>query len=65
LIRLKNGHFLVLETKGKDSALVRTKQSALREWVQAVNNHGGFGVWQEAISYHPNDLAEILKKVNL
>lgn len=64
LIRLKDGHFLILETKGKDSATVRTKQSYLREWVQAVNNHGGFGVWHEAISYHPNDVTEILRKAN-
>ena len=64
LIKLKNGHQLVLETKGKDSDLVRTKQSHLQEWVKAVNNHRGFGHWHEAISYHPNDLAGILREKN-
>jgi type III restriction enzyme len=33
----------------------------LQEWVKAVNNHGGFGTWHEAISFNPNDLSEILK----
>jgi len=53
--------FLILETKGQDSDLARTKRAYLQEWVKAVNNHGGFGQWREAISYNPNDLSEILK----
>jgi type III restriction enzyme len=61
IIKLKNGNFLILETKGQDSDLVRTKQAYLQEWVKAVNNHGGFGAWKEAISFNPNDLEEILQ----
>lgn len=61
IVKLWNGKYLILETKGKDSDLVRTKQAYLQEWVKAVNNHGGFGVWHEAISYHPNDLGGILE----
>ena len=61
IVKLQNGEFLVLETKGQDSDLARTKRAYLQEWVKAVNNHGGFGTWREAISYNPNDLSEILK----
>ena len=62
IIRLQNGNFLVLEIKGQKTDLDRTKRSYLRQWVEAVNNHGGFGVWHEAVSYDPNDLAGILKE---
>ena len=61
IIKLQNGEFLILETKGQDSDLARTKRAYLQEWVKAVNNHGGFGTWREAISFNPNDLSEILK----
>jgi type III restriction enzyme len=64
IVQLQNDEYLILETKGKDTDLVRTKQVYLREWVKAVNNHGGFGVWHEAISYHPNDLGNILETIN-
>ncbi len=33
---------LILETKGRDNELARSKRAYLREWVEAVNNHGGF-----------------------
>lgn len=62
IIRLMNGHTLVLETKGQESDLVRAKRSYLQEWIKAINHHGGFGVWHEGISYHPNDLTDILEK---
>ncbi len=61
IIKLQNGEFLILETKGQDSYLARTKRAYLQEWVKAVNNHGGFGTWHEAVSFTPNDLSEILK----
>ncbi len=64
IIKLQNGEHLILETKGKDSDLVRTKQAYLQEWVKAVNNHGGFGIWHEAISYNPNDLTRILEQIS-
>lgn len=64
IIRLQNGNHLILETKGQDKDEVRTKQAHLQEWVKAVNNHGGFGKWREAISFHPNDLERILSEAN-
>jgi len=62
IIKLQNGNFLILEIKGQKTDFDRTKRSYLRQWVEAVNNHGGFGVWHEAISYDPNDLTGILKE---
>jgi len=61
IIKLQTGEFLILETKGQDSDLARAKRSYLQELVKAVNNHGGFGTWHEAVSFNPNDLSEILK----
>ncbi len=62
IIRLKNGSHLVLETKGQDTQQDRTKREFLDEWVRAVNEHGGFGKWQWAVSTHPSDVANILQK---
>ena len=61
IVKLQNGEFLILETKGQDSDLAQTKRAYLQEWVKAVNNHGGFGRWHEEVSFHPNDLSVILK----
>jgi len=56
LIRLSNGKMLVLEVKGQDSQENQTKRNALDEWVNAVNQHGGFGVWGWDVSFHPKDV---------
>lgn len=60
IIRLTNGEYLILETKGIDNQLNRTKRAFLDEWVKAVNNHGGFGTWNWDVSFHPSDLRGIL-----
>ena len=62
LIRLTNGDYLVLETKGQDTQQDRTKREFLDEWVRAVNAHGGFGKWKWAVSMNPADLKGILEK---
>jgi len=64
LVRLTNGKILVLEVKGRDNQLHRTKRLFLDEWVQAVNAHGGFGQWAWAVSINPADLPDILEKEN-
>lgn len=60
LIRLTNGTMLILEVKGQDTEKDRTKRKFLDEWVQAVNNKGGFGTWARAVSFTPSDIGEIL-----
>jgi type III restriction enzyme len=62
LIRLANGVTLVLEVKGQDTLESRTKRKFLAEWVQALNNHGGFGVWGSDVSFNPMDVGSILEK---
>ncbi len=60
LIRLANGSFLVLETKGQDTEQDRAKRTFLDEWVKAVNTQGGFGRWSSAVSLNPSDIADII-----
>ncbi len=60
LIRLANGIHLILEIKGQETQQDRTKWEFLAEWVKAVNEHGGFGRWEWAVSKNPADVAGIL-----
>jgi len=62
MIRLINGEYLILETKGVDNQQNQTKRYFLNEWVKAVNTHGGFGKWHWDVSFHPADINEKLKK---
>ena len=64
LIRLTSGKHLVLEVKGQMGQQDGTKRDFLREWVEAVNAHGGFGTWASDVSMSPADLPGILKKHN-
>ena len=60
IIRMRSGKHLVLETKGQDDDRNRAKRAYLAEWVKAVNEQGGFGKWDSAVSFYPGDLEEIL-----
>ncbi|MEX0803365.1 MAG: DEAD/DEAH box helicase family protein [Candidatus Binatia bacterium] len=62
LVRLKTGSFLVLETKGQDIDQDKTKRKFLNEWVNAVNEHGGFGTWSWAVSRQPGDVVGIIAR---
>lgn len=62
IIRLTSGTNLVLETKGLDRDKDKTKRSFLDQCCEAVNQHGGFGKWEWAVSFDPNDLNSILAK---
>jgi len=62
ILRLVNGDYMVLETKGVDSQQNQTKREYLNEWVKAVNNHGGFGKWHWDVSFHPSDIEGLVKK---
>lgn len=62
VLRLANGDYMVLETKGVDNQQNETKRDYLNEWVNAVNNHGGFGKWHWDVSFHPSDIEGLLKR---
>lgn len=62
IIKLVNGDHLILEVKGKEDAVAKTKHTSLAEWVEAVNAHGGFGRWKWAVSHTPGDLDMLLAK---
>ena len=62
LVRLTSGDMLVLETKGQDTDRDRTKRKFLAEWVEAVNQHGGFGRWSSDVSTTPGDIRDILAR---
>ncbi len=65
LIRLANGVNLILETKGELTPKHETKRRYLGEWVNAVNEHGGFGKWKPGLCLNPSDLpTEIQKAVS-
>lgn len=61
IIQLENGAFLILETKGKDTLRDKTKRKFLNEWVQAVNQQGGFGTWKWSVSRDPADVKMIIE----
>lgn len=52
----------MLKVKGEDSPQSRTKREFLAEWVEAVNDHGGFGHWSADVSYSPSDLYDVLAR---
>ena len=62
IIRLKNGNFLILETKGQQTRQDVAKWGFLDRWIEAVNQHGGFGYWQRAVSTNPADIKMILEQ---
>jgi hypothetical protein len=36
-------------------------ETNLDEWVRAINEHGGFGIWQWAVSKDPADVTGIME----
>lgn len=62
LIRLTNGKTLILEVKGQDSEQNKVKRQHLDQWVEAVNQHGGFGEWCADVSFSVSDINDKLIK---
>ena len=62
IVRFQSGKLLALETKGRQDEQGQAKRRALEQWVQAVNQHGGFGQWAAAVSYNPSDIKDILAR---
>ena len=62
IIRYRSGNMLALETKGQQDGQSHAKRRALEQWVEAVNQHGGFGHWSAAVSTNPADIKDILAR---
>ena len=60
IIRLKSGRFFVIETKGQQTAQDDVKHRYMRDWVDAVNQHGGFGYWGFGVSNTPADIKDLI-----
>ena len=61
LIRLANGKHLILEIKGEDSDQDWQKRMSLDEWVCAVNELGGFGIWcWDVVKETPSRLHDVI-----
>jgi len=64
LAKLSTDEILILEIKGEEDQKDEVKRKAMREWIRAVNEHGGFGKWysEPAVSKRPDDIPQILEK---
>lgn len=64
LARLSNDEILIIETKGEEDQKDKVKREATREWLRAVNQHGGFGRWhsEPAVSKRPDDVPQLLER---
>jgi len=60
LVRLRSGDMLVLETKGQGTAEEEVKHQYMKEWILAVNAHGGFGRWRWAVVRHPGEIRDVI-----
>lgn len=60
LIRLNNSKTLVLEVKGQDSEQNRAKRAAMQNWVQAINEQGGFGQWCFEVVFDPAKIRDAI-----
>jgi hypothetical protein len=56
------GDILSLETKGQEPEQDHVKWKYLAEWVEAVNQQGGFGRWRWDVAKQPGDVLDILAK---
>ena len=62
LIRMVSGRILVLEVKGKQTDQDKSKHAYMKEWIEAVDQQGGFGQWKFAVSRKPADIKDVLAK---
>ena len=60
LVRLDRDRTLVLEVKGDPMEIDYSKEKYLKEWIEAINTHGGFGRWSCDMYKPGDDLTRIL-----
>ena len=62
LVKYVSGKMLALEIKGTDSPQNKAKRDALAEWVNAVNEVGGFGQWACDVAFEPSEIEDIIRR---
>lgn len=62
LVKYTNGKMLALEIKGTDSPQNKAKRDALAEWVDAINEEGGFGQWSWDVAFAPGEINDIVAR---
>lgn len=60
LVTLMDNSYLIVEVKGIPTQQDQVKWEYLREWIQAVNEYGGFGKWNWGVASEPNSLVNLL-----
>ena len=45
IVRTKNNEYFIVEVKGQITEQDKTKIAYMKEWIKAVNEYGGFGIW--------------------
>jgi type III restriction enzyme len=61
IVRLRSGVTLVLEIKGQKTDQSDAKHAALKTWVRAVNEKGGFGVWRAEVVYETAQVWDVVR----
>ncbi|MCY4160025.1 MAG: type III restriction endonuclease subunit R, partial [Bacteroidetes bacterium] len=64
IVRLTSGDTLIVEIKGQENEETDAKNKFMQQWIEAVNEHRGFGHWSFAVSREPGQLHEILTEFN-
>lgn len=59
LIRLTSGKILIIEVKGQETDQSKAKHAAMQQWVEAVNEQGGFGKWYFKVVYQPAEISSV------
>lgn len=62
LARLMDGTTLLIEVKGEEGEQARTKHTAARRWVSAVNNWGKLGKWAFEVVYNPTHIVSAVAR---
>ena len=60
LVRLSDDTYLIIEVKGIPTQQDQVKWEYLKEWIQAVNEYGGFGKWNWGVASEPNEILRLL-----
>jgi len=64
IVRLMSDDMLIVEIKGQENEETGCKHKFMQQWIEAVNEHGGFGQWSFAISREPGQLHEIFTELD-